>query len=127
MKLAITLVGLSMAVMVVMIFQAVRQELDLRNLKSRMMQSSVEVKRKEEAIAQLKDKTQQLKSTLTSVNAKMDELKKKKQEALKLTEDFGKSLQTCNSEKARGTHFQKYQKYPFSGITICLILTVSSW
>lgn len=107
MKLPIVLVSLSVTVMVVMTFQAVRQELELRNLKARIVQNSAEVKRKEEAIVDVKTKIQQLKSTLTSTNTKMDELKKKKADTIKTTDQFGKSLQTCNSEKARDTHIQK--------------------
>lgn len=108
MKLPVVLVCLSVAVMVVMIFQAVRQELDLRNLKTRMVQNAAEVKRKEEAIVQVKTKIQQLKSTLTNVNTKMDELKKKKADTIKSSDQFGKTLQTCNSEKARDAHAFKH-------------------
>ncbi|XP_070768337.1 tropomyosin-2 [Enoplosus armatus] len=99
MKLAIVLVGLSVSVMAVMIFQAVRQELNLHNLKTRMVANSAEVKRKEEAIIELKNKIQELKTTLASVNTKMDELKKTKAESEKSTQDLDKSLQTCNTEK----------------------------
>lgn len=107
MKLAIVVVCLSVAVMVVMIFQAVRQELDLRNLQARMVQNLAEVKRKEEAIVDVKNKIHQLKSTLASTNTNMDELKKKKADTIKSTDQFVKSLQTCNFEKASNTHIQK--------------------
>lgn len=92
-----------MAVVVVMVYQAVRQELNLRDLRARMVQNSVDVKRKEEAIMEEKNKIQELKATLSSVNAKLDELKKSKADSLKTTEEFAKNLQTCNSEKARDT------------------------
>ncbi|XP_050932155.1 uncharacterized protein si:dkey-87o1.2 [Lates calcarifer] len=100
MKLAVALVGLSLAVMVVMIYQAVRQELNLRNLKTRMVENSAEVKRKEEAIVELKVKIQDLKTTLTGVHTKMDELKVKKVEVEKSSQELDKYLQTCNTEKA---------------------------
>ncbi|KAK2844578.1 hypothetical protein Q5P01_011237 [Channa striata] len=99
MKIAIVLVGLSLAVMGVMVFQAVRQELNLQKVKARMVQNSADVKGKQEAIAELKSKIQEMKTTLGSVNAKMDELKKKKAEAIKSTEEFEKSLQSCVTEK----------------------------
>lgn len=106
MKLPVVFVCLSVAVMVVMIFQAVRQELELRTLKARLVQNSVDVKRKEESIVELKNKIQQLKSSLMSANAKIEEIKKKKGDIIKATDEFGKNLQTCNSEKASETHTQ---------------------
>lgn len=106
MKLLIVLLGLSTVVMVVMIFQAARQELNLRYLKTRTAESSAAVKRKEEAIIELKNKIKKMKETVESVNAKMDELRKKKGELEKSTQELGNSLQTCNTGKARDTHFQ---------------------
>ncbi|XP_040899305.1 uncharacterized protein si:dkey-87o1.2 [Toxotes jaculatrix] len=100
MKPAVVLVGLSVAVMAVMVFQAVRQELNLRSLRTRMVENSAAVKRKEEAIIEVKNKIQTLKTTLASVNAKMDELKTKKADTEKATQELDASLQTCNSEKA---------------------------
>ncbi|XP_051262367.1 uncharacterized protein si:dkey-87o1.2 [Dicentrarchus labrax] len=100
MKVAIVLVGLSVALMVVMIFQAVRQELSLRHLKTRMGENSAEVKKKEEAIMEVKNKIKDMRDTLTSVNTKLDELKKKKAESETSAGELGKSLQTCNTEKA---------------------------
>ncbi|XP_071325773.1 tropomyosin-2 [Trachinotus anak] len=100
MKLALAVLCLSVAVMVVMVFQAVRQELNLRHLKTRMLENSAEVKRKEEAIIEAKGKIQEVKTKLESVNTKMDELKKKKVETEKSTQEHDQSLQNCNSEKA---------------------------
>ncbi|XP_039972623.1 uncharacterized protein si:dkey-87o1.2 [Xiphias gladius] len=100
MKLSVVVLGLSVAVMLVMIYQAVSQELNLRYLKARMVENSAEVKRKEEAIIEVKTKIRELKTTLASFNAKMDELKKKKADAEKSTQEIDKRLQTCNSEKA---------------------------
>ncbi|KAF3691931.1 hypothetical protein EXN66_Car007606 [Channa argus] len=99
MKLALVLVGLSVAVMGIMIFQAVRQELNLQNTKARLVENSADVKRKEDAIMEMKTKIQEMKTSLGSANAKIDELKKKKIDIVKSTEEFEKSLQTCNSEK----------------------------
>ncbi|XP_044065302.1 uncharacterized protein si:dkey-87o1.2 isoform X1 [Siniperca chuatsi] len=100
MKLAIVLLGLSVVVMAIMVFQAVRQELNLRNLKTRIVENSAEVKTKEEAIVEAKNKIQELKTKLASVNTKVDELKKTKADTEKSTQDTDKSLQTCNTEKA---------------------------
>jgi len=99
MKLFVVLLGLSMAVMGVMIFQAVRQEFNLRNMKTRTAENTAEVSRKEEAIVELKNKIKDLKAGMASVNTKMDELRKKKADTEKSTKDFDMSLQTCNTEK----------------------------
>ncbi|XP_044065304.1 uncharacterized protein si:dkey-87o1.2 isoform X2 [Siniperca chuatsi] len=77
MKLAIVLLGLSVVVMAIMVFQAVRQELNLRNLKTRIVENSAEVKTKEEAIVEAKNKIQELKTKLASVNTKANVEKKK--------------------------------------------------
>ncbi|XP_068179956.1 uncharacterized protein si:dkey-87o1.2 [Antennarius striatus] len=100
MKFSIVILILSAAVMVVMIFQAVRQELDLQNSKTRMAENAEEVNRKEAAINEVKNKVIELKTKLASLNAKMDDLKKTKANAEKSTSDFDKNLQTCNNEKA---------------------------
>lgn len=107
MKLAIAVVTLSVAVMAVLAFQAVRQELNLRFMRAHIEANSVEVKRKEEAIIEVKKKIQELKATLTSVNAKIVNLEKTKADAGKSKQTHEKSLQACNSEKAsdtRNTH-----------------------
>ncbi|KAG8010059.1 hypothetical protein GBF38_014221 [Nibea albiflora] len=103
MKLSFVLVGLSVAAMVVMIFQAVRQELNLRSLKTRMVENSAQVKRKEEAIVEMKNKIKEMKEKLMSVNTKMEDLKKKKADGDKSAQELDKSLETCNTEKASDT------------------------
>ncbi|XP_070691718.1 uncharacterized protein [Pempheris klunzingeri] len=100
MKLLVVLVGLSSAVMAVMIFQAVRQEMDLRNLKTRMVKKSAEARKKEAAMIEVKDKIKDLKTALSSINIKMDELKKTKAGAEKSAQDLAKILQTCDTDKA---------------------------
>ncbi|XP_041798757.1 uncharacterized protein si:dkey-87o1.2 [Chelmon rostratus] len=99
MKFAAVLVCLSVAVMVAMILQAVRQEMSLRELKTRMVANSAEVKKKEQVIAEAKAKISELKTTLDSVNAKMGELKRKKMAIDRSTRDLDKNLQTCKKEK----------------------------
>lgn len=103
MRLAVVLVALSIAVLIAMIFQAVRQELKLSNLKTHMVEKSAEVKRKEETIIEVKKKVKELKMALTSVNQKIEELKKKKSGFEKTEQELDQSLQACNTEKARDT------------------------
>ncbi|CAJ1062244.1 uncharacterized protein si:dkey-87o1.2 [Xyrichtys novacula] len=100
MKIAIVLVFLSMVVMIVMVSQAVHQELKMHKAKQNAVENTAEVKRKEEAIIEVKAKVSTLTRSLRAVNDKIEELKKKKDELIKSTNDFGPSLQTCNTEKA---------------------------
>lgn len=100
MKLLVVLLGLSVAVMGVMIFQTVRQEFNLRTMKTRTAENTAEVSRKEGSIVHLKNKIKDLKAAMSSVNAKLEELRKKKADTEKSTQDLDKSLQTCNTEKA---------------------------
>lgn len=93
------LVCLSVVVMTVMIFQAVRQEMNLRDLNDRMVENSAEVRKKEKVIADAKTKISELKTALDSVNSRMNDLKRKKMAIERSTRDLDKSLQTCNKEK----------------------------
>ncbi|XP_005472753.1 uncharacterized protein si:dkey-87o1.2 [Oreochromis niloticus] len=101
MKLAIALVGLSVVVMGVLIFQVVHQELRLSHLKVRLSENSEQVTRKEEGIVALKAKISELQKSLDEVNKKMEELKKKKAEIEKSSGDMGKSLTACVTEKEK--------------------------
>ncbi|XP_076593842.1 uncharacterized protein LOC143324918 [Chaetodon auriga] len=99
MRFTVVLVCLSVAVMAVMIFQAVRQEMNLRDMNDRMVGNSAEVKKKEKVIDEAKKKISELKKALDGVNSKMSELKRRKINIEKSTRDLDKSLQTCSKEK----------------------------
>ncbi|XP_068995492.1 structural maintenance of chromosomes protein 2 [Embiotoca jacksoni] len=99
MKMVVALVGLSVIVMIGLIFQAARQELSLRNLKSRMLENSAEVQNKKETIDEMKANIQKLKTMLSPTNAKIDELNKKKEGMQQTVQNLDTNLQTCNKEK----------------------------
>ncbi|XP_053289526.1 uncharacterized protein si:dkey-87o1.2 [Pleuronectes platessa] len=99
MKLVGTVVVLSVAVMTVLIYQALRQEIRLRGLKTRTAESHETVKAKEEMIIEVKKKTVELKTEMDAANAKIDELRNKKAEVEKSIQEFEKSLTSCNTEK----------------------------
>uniref|UniRef100_A0A8D3DX17 Si:dkey-87o1.2 n=1 Tax=Scophthalmus maximus TaxID=52904 RepID=A0A8D3DX17_SCOMX len=101
MKLTVVVVCLSVAVMTVLIYQALRQEVDLRRQKTLLVDNSAEVKRKEMAIVEAKKTIQQLKASLGTINEDIEGLKKKKEENDKAAQEFEQGLKTCNSEKAR--------------------------
>ncbi|KAM9405100.1 uncharacterized protein ACWYII_028582 isoform 2-T2 [Salvelinus alpinus] len=100
MRAVSALVFLAVGVMVVLIYQAVRQELTLRGLKARALESSSQVKQKENDIVQVKMKIQKLNGELEPINTKRDELTKKKEQSAKATGEADKSLKTCHTEKA---------------------------
>ncbi|XP_013884985.1 uncharacterized abhydrolase domain-containing protein DDB_G0269086 [Austrofundulus limnaeus] len=100
MKLLIFFSVMSAAVMAVMIFQTLRQELNLRNMRERLVESAVELRRKEDSVVDMKNKVLELKGTLEAANSKLDALKKKKEEADRAAKEAEKILESCNSEKA---------------------------
>lgn len=85
--------------MVVLMFQAARQELHLSDIKTRMVQNTQEVRRKEKAIVEVKGKIKELNTQLTDANAQMGELRKKKTDNEKAANDLDATLQNCNKEK----------------------------
>ncbi|XP_052351436.1 restin homolog isoform X1 [Oncorhynchus keta] len=100
MRAVSVLVFLAVGVMVVLMYQAVRQELTLRGLKARALESSSQVKQKENDIVQVKMKIQKLNGELEPINTKREELTKKKEQSAKATGEADKSLKTCHTEKA---------------------------
>uniref|UniRef100_A0A3Q0S1R3 Si:dkey-87o1.2 n=1 Tax=Amphilophus citrinellus TaxID=61819 RepID=A0A3Q0S1R3_AMPCI len=101
MKLVIALVSLSVAVMGFLIFQAVRQEFHLRDLKTRVLETSGQVARKERDISELKSQIAEMKKSMDDGIKKMEELKKKREEIEKSSQNLAKTLQDCTTEKAR--------------------------
>ncbi|XP_041844395.1 kinesin-like protein KIN-7I [Melanotaenia boesemani] len=99
MKAAIALVSLSVVVMAGLAFQAVRQELHLRTMRTRIVENSADVKRKEDIIVEVKTKIHELKTSVDVANSKLEELKVKKAEVQKSKESMEKSLDSCNAEK----------------------------
>lgn len=111
MKLVVVLCSLSVAAMCFMVYQAVRQELKIYHLKSRMLMNVVEVRKKEESIIELQTKIKDMKATALSVNTNIDELKKKKEESNKLKVDSADGLQKCNKEMVRDIIYQLFMHY----------------
>lgn len=85
--------------MAAMVFQALRQEMNLRVAKYNLEQSTADIKLKEEAIIDIKTKIDALKQTLSDAEKNRDGLVKRKQNILDSTKVAEKELETCNSEK----------------------------
>lgn len=92
-----------MAVMAVMILQTVRQELQLRHLRTRTVEHLTDSKRGERVITRIKSQIKELKTNLASVMGRVDELKQRKAAAEKAQEEQQTRLQACGEEKARAT------------------------
>lgn len=101
MKFAIALLALSATVMVVLVGQAIRQELGLRSLKNRMAQNLEDVGRKEEAVAEMKNKVTELKAVLDTATSKLVELKAQRDKLEKSKAGYEANLKTCTEVKVR--------------------------
>lgn len=99
MKFLTVLISLSLLFMAAMVFQALRQEMNLRVAKYNLVQSTAEIKLKEEAIIDIKTKIDTLKQTLSDAEKNRDGLVKRKQQLLDSTKAAEKELETCNNEK----------------------------
>uniref|UniRef100_A0A8C4Z8K7 Si:dkey-87o1.2 n=1 Tax=Gadus morhua TaxID=8049 RepID=A0A8C4Z8K7_GADMO len=99
MKIVPVMAFLSVSVMVVMIYQAVRQELELRSLKARMLETSAELKQKEHAIIQEKNTIQDLNKLLDPLTKQKDQLNKNKLDLSRSVAQMTNSLVICNTDK----------------------------
>ena len=117
MKLLSVLVFLSVSMMGWFMFQAVKQELRLREMRSSFALGSNQMKQKEDRIHQIKMKITELNEQLKTLQNKMDELQKKKQESIKSTEALDLNLQKCNEEKVWKTHCHCVDR----GLVLCSV------
>lgn len=99
MKPAVVFVGLSLAVMVVLIYQAMKQEYNLRNLKTRFVEKTADFQRNEASIDELKTKFQIMNKALMTVNINIAELNERKKEFQTVAWNSSQILQTCSKEK----------------------------
>ncbi|XP_062322003.1 uncharacterized protein si:dkey-87o1.2 [Osmerus eperlanus] len=108
MKLLSVLLFLSMSGMGWLMFEAIKQEMSLRQLRSTLALGSNQMKQKEDRIHQIKMKITGLNEQFKPLKNKMDELQKEKQESIKFTEELDLNMQKCNEEK--GSHEKKKTK-----------------
>ncbi|XP_077577595.1 uncharacterized protein LOC144199659 [Stigmatopora nigra] len=101
MKLVVVLTFVSMAVMLGMFFQTMRQELQLRLLNTRTAEHVSEFKKGEKIIASLRNQISTLKTNLASVTDRVEELKKRKAAAEQEEQTHRANLLTCGKEKER--------------------------
>ncbi|KAM9783188.1 uncharacterized protein ACB057_015493 [Neosynchiropus ocellatus] len=99
MRFLIVLFVLSVTVITVIVLQAARQEIKIRNLKKRTDDNLSEVRRREANIVVIKSKIETLKNLNEDLNLKIAELKVKKEESQKAHEGLAMSLGDCLKEK----------------------------
>ncbi|XP_041649778.1 uncharacterized protein si:dkey-87o1.2 [Cheilinus undulatus] len=101
MKLVVVVTVLSAVFMVALIVQAVRQEMNLREVKHRMEQNTMEVKRKEAAIIEMKANIDTLTRTLDDANRRVGSVKQKNEEIASSTRNSEDVLRACNKDKGK--------------------------
>ncbi|KAM8826410.1 uncharacterized protein ACB058_019719 [Synchiropus picturatus] len=99
MRFLIVLFVLSVTVITVIVLQAARQEIKIRNLKKRTEDNLGEVRRREANIVVIKSKIETLKNLNADLSLKIAELKVKKEESQKAHEGLAMSLGDCLKEK----------------------------
>ncbi|XP_054639196.1 uncharacterized protein si:dkey-87o1.2 [Dunckerocampus dactyliophorus] len=99
MKFVVVLFALSVAVMVAMIFQILRQEFEFRDSKVRRLEDLAVAKREEKVIDLIKPQIRELRTNLASVMGRVDALKKRKAAAEKTEQDRKKDLEACGKDK----------------------------
>ncbi|XP_043117980.1 uncharacterized protein si:dkey-87o1.2 [Puntigrus tetrazona] len=95
------MVFLALCAMLVIIYQAVQQELNIRNLKTRIVVSGQQVKLKEDGILAAKTKVEEMNKNLNPLVTQRDQLKKQKDEIKKGHANSEKELGTCQAEKGK--------------------------
>ncbi|XP_073703774.1 uncharacterized protein [Garra rufa] len=95
------IVFLAFCALLVIIYQAIQQELNIRNLKTRIAISGEQVKLKEDGIVAAKTKVEEFNKKLNPLITKRDLLKKQKDDTKKSNVDSEKELGTCRAEKGK--------------------------
>ncbi|XP_034409549.1 uncharacterized protein si:dkey-87o1.2 [Cyclopterus lumpus] len=104
MKLMAFFVALSSVVMAGFIYQAMKQEYNLRNMKTRMAENTADFQRNEVAIDELKTNYQIMMKALMAVNSHTVELNEKKKDHETMAQQVSETMQTCINEKADAEH-----------------------
>ncbi|KAF4103496.1 structural maintenance of chromosomes protein 2 [Onychostoma macrolepis] len=101
MRAVSAMVFLALCALLVIIYQAVQQELNIRNMNKRITVSSQQVKLKEDGILAAKTKVEELNKQLNPLITQRDQLKKQKDDIKKGNANSEKELGTCQAEKGK--------------------------
>ncbi|XP_052434825.1 uncharacterized protein si:dkey-87o1.2 isoform X2 [Carassius gibelio] len=95
------IVFLALCALLVIIYQAVQQELHIRDLQTRIAVSDRQMKLKEDGIMAAKTKVEELNKNLNPLITQRDKLKKEKDDIKTANANSEKELGTCNAEKGK--------------------------
>lgn len=101
MKAAWALVFFAVCTLLVVAFQAIKQELNIRKMKKAIILNADEVKAKEEEILSSKAVIQKLSNEMDPLDKQKIQLKKNMEELVKQKENNEKNLNTCQMQKVK--------------------------
>lgn len=99
------MIFLAVCALMVIVYQAIQQELNIRNQKTNIGVSNEQVKLKEEGIVSVKMQIDDMNKKIAPLAAQRDQLKKQKEDQKKIFAQSEKDLSTCKSEKVQGFLF----------------------
>ncbi|TRY86490.1 hypothetical protein DNTS_001109 [Danionella cerebrum] len=88
------MVILALCALLVIVYQAVQQELNIRSLRARIVVSGEQVKLKEDGIMAAKTKVEEMNKKLAPLSTQRDQLKKQKEDLKKGTATSEKEMAT---------------------------------
>ncbi|XP_056619179.1 uncharacterized protein si:dkey-87o1.2 isoform X2 [Triplophysa dalaica] len=99
MRAVSAMIFLAVCALMVIVYQAIQQELNIRNQKTSIVVSNEQVKLKEDGIVSVKMQIDDMNKKIAPLAAQRDQLKKQKEDQKKLFAQSEKDLGTCKSEK----------------------------
>ncbi|XP_051577855.1 uncharacterized protein si:dkey-87o1.2 isoform X2 [Myxocyprinus asiaticus] len=95
------MIFVAICALLVIIYHAVKQDLNIRNLKMRIAVSTEQVKMKEDGIVAAKMKVDEINKKISPVSTQRDQLKKQKEDYKRNTANSEKELSSCQAEKSK--------------------------
>ncbi|KAG1940060.1 hypothetical protein F2P79_016841 [Pimephales promelas] len=93
------MVFLALCALLIITYQAIQQELNIRNLQTRIVVSGEQVKFKEDGIMSAKTKVDEITKNLSALTTQRDQLKKQRDDLKKTSTASEKELGTCKTDK----------------------------
>jgi len=93
------MVFLALCALLIITYQAIQQELNIRNLQTRIVVSDEQVKFKEDGIMSAKTKVDEITKNLSVLTTQRDQLKKQRDDLKKTGTASEKELGTCKTDK----------------------------
>ncbi|KAM9488030.1 uncharacterized protein Hap1MRO34_005099 [Clarias gariepinus] len=103
MKAVWALVFLAVCAVLVVAFQAIHQEVNIRTMRNQISLSLEEVKTKEDEVLVSKVAMQKLSSQLATLDKQKNQLSKKMEDLVKQKETSAENLETCRTRKTEVT------------------------